>query len=140
MEQKDYLLREIEKLGIVIRAIQQKIFGGSGPPALSPERQEAEAREMLFSEMNFDLDRFLQMDLAESEKYVNGFKGFSIENIEALAAFIAKIGFSKQSEPSRTYIEKALQLFEICNMKSKTFSFERENHISALSSALAKPD
>ncbi|HRW70752.1 hypothetical protein, partial [Lentimicrobium sp.] len=115
MEQKDYLLREIEKLGIVIRAIQQKIFGGSGPPALSPERQEAEAREMLFSEMNFDLDRFLQMDLAESEKYVNGFKGFSIENIEALAAFIAKIGFSKQSEPSRTYLEKALQLFEICN-------------------------
>uniref|UniRef100_UPI002B83766F hypothetical protein n=1 Tax=Lentimicrobium sp. TaxID=2034841 RepID=UPI002B83766F len=103
MEQKDYLLREIEKLGIVIRAIQQKIFGGSGPPALSPERQEAEAREMLFSEMNFDLDRFLQMDLTESEKYVNGFKGFSIENIEALAAFIAKIGFSKQSEPSRTY-------------------------------------
>jgi hypothetical protein len=41
MEQKDYLLREIEKLGIVIRAIQQKIFGGSRPPAITPERQEA---------------------------------------------------------------------------------------------------
>lgn len=140
MEQKDYLLREIEKLGIVIRAIQQKIFGGSGLPAITPERQEAEAREMLLSEINFDLDRLMQMDQVESEKYVNGFKGFSIENIEALAAFIAKIGFSKQSEPSRTYIEKALQLFEICNMKSRTFSFEREIHISALSSALEKPD
>mgnify|MGYP000867923824 FL=1 len=140
MEQKDYLLREIEKLGIVIRAIQQKIFGGSRPPAITPERQEAEAREMLLNEINFDLDRLMQMDQAESEKYVNGFKGFSIENIEALAAFISKIGLSKQSEPSRTYLEKALQLFEICNIKSKTFSLERENHISALSSALAKPD
>ena len=140
MEQKDYLLREIEKLGIVIRAIQQKIFGGSGPPAITPERQEAEAREMLLNEINFDLDRLMQMDQAESEKYVNGFKGFSIENIEALAAFISKIGFSKQSEPSRLYLEKALQLFEICNIKSKTFSLERENHIRALSSALAKPD
>lgn len=140
MEQRDYLLREIEKLGIVIRAIQQKIFGGSRPPAITPERQEAEAREMLLNEINFDLDRLMQMDQAESEKYVNGFKGFSIENIEALAAFISKIGFSKQSEPSRLYLEKALQLFEICNIKSKTFSLERENHISALSSALAKPD
>jgi hypothetical protein len=140
MEQKDYLLREIEKLGIVIRAIQQKIFGGSRPPAITPERQEAEAREMLLNEINFALDRLMQMAQAESEKYVNGFKGFSIENIEALAAFISKIGLSKQSEPSRTYLEKALQLFEICNIKSKTFSLERENNISALSSALAKPD
>ena len=139
MEQKDYLLREIEKLGIVILAIQQKIFGGSGPPAITPERQEAEAREMLLNEINFDLDRFLQMDQAESERYLSSYKGFSTGNIEYLAECLSRIGFSNQPEPARKYLEKALQLFEICNIKSKTFSLERENHISALSTALAKP-
>jgi len=39
MEQRDYLLREIEKIGAIMSAIRQKIFGGKGNLAITLEQQ-----------------------------------------------------------------------------------------------------
>jgi hypothetical protein len=132
MEQKDYLLREIEKIALVIAAIWQKLFGGKENLAITLTQQMDEAKEMLLSGINFDLDYFLTLNEEESTNYINSFKGFTIENIENLATLIAQIGFSDTSQNAKKYLEKALQLYEFCNTNDKTYSLERETRVKEI--------
>lgn len=136
MEQKDYILREIEKIGMVISAIRQKLFGGNNNLSVAIEKQLMDVKEMLLSGTDFDLDEFLSLNIEESNEYISSFKGFSIENIELIAECISKICLSDNSSVSKKYLEKALQLYELCNLKSKTYSLERETNIKTIRNAL----
>ena len=136
MEQRDYILREIEKIGAILSAICQKIFGGNDNLSITLEKQIENAKSMLLNEVNFDLDNFLDLNMEASNEYLCSFQGFSIENIELLAEFIFQTGFQDNCDNSRKYLEKALQLYELCNLKSKTFSFEREANIKAIKNIL----
>jgi hypothetical protein len=136
MERKDYLLREIEKIGAIMNAIRQKIFGGNGNLAITLENQIENEKRMLFNEMNFDIDKLLALNIEETNEYISCFEGFNIENIELLAECFSQIGFNDESDNSRKYLEKALQLYELCNLKSKTYSFEREANIRAIRNVL----
>ncbi|MBP1663808.1 MAG: hypothetical protein H6Q19_948 [Bacteroidetes bacterium] len=136
MEQKDYLLREIEKIGLIMRAIRQKIFGGKDNTAITLDSQIEAAKGMLLNETDFDLDIFLALNKKESDKYICSFEGFSVENIELLAECISQIGFNDNSNNSGKYLEKALQLYELCILKSKTYSLERETNVIKIKNAL----
>ena len=132
MVQRDYILREIEKIGVIFSAIKQKLFGGKDNLSITVENQIENIKGMLLSEMNFDLNKFLELDIADSNEYICSFEGFSIENIEHLAECISKIGFDDNCEDSKKYLEKALQLYDLCNSKSKTYSLEREEKIKEI--------
>jgi hypothetical protein len=136
MEQKDYILREIEKIGKIIIAIQQKLFSGEGSSSASIENETIALKAKLLKEVDFDLEKFLQFDSEASNDYLNCFKGFSIENIEILAGFLSQIGFSEKTDQSKKYLEKSLQLYEIINLRSKTFSFDSVTKIQAIKNAL----
>ena len=136
MEQKDYLMREVEKIGLIIRSIGQKIFGGKGDTAITLEEQIKDAKDMLFNGANFDIDEFLNSTVEDSTKYISGFIGFNNDNIELLANYLFQIGLSEKSDNSKKYLEKALQLFELCNLQDKTYSFEREINIKTIKNAL----
>jgi hypothetical protein len=138
MEQKDYLLREIEKVGAIIRAIRQKLFGGTDELAISVNNQAEALTEMMLSEALIDLDEILTMDVAETDEYLAGQKGFNVENIELLARTLADIGMTSGPAASSALLEKALQLYEICNLRDRTYSFEREAAISQLREALQR--
>ncbi len=138
MEQKDYLLREIEKVGAIIRAIRQKLFGGTDELAISVNNQAEALTEMMLSEALIDLDEILTMDVAETDEYLAGQKGFNVENIELLARTLADIGMTSGPAASSALLEKALQLYEICNLRDRTYSFEREAAISQLKEALQR--
>ena len=132
MEQKDYLMREVEKIGLIMSAIGQKIFGGKGNTAITLEEQIKDAKDMLFNGADFDIDKFLNSTIQDSNKYISGFVGFNNENIELLANYLFQIGLSNKSDNSKKYLEKALQLFELCNLQDKTYSFERESNIKII--------
>jgi len=136
MQQRDYLLREIEKIGEIINALLQKLFGGEGNLPITLEKQVEDAKGMLLNEMNFDFDKFLSLGIEDSNKYICSFEGFNIENIELLAELTSEIGFNDKCNNSKKYLEKALQLYELCNSKSKTYSLERETNINAIKDAL----
>ena len=136
MEQKDYLLREIEKIGAIMSAIRQKIFGGKGNLAITIEQQIENTKEQLLNGINFDFDKFLDLNTEESNEYLLSFEGFSVENIELLAACISEIGFSDKCDNSKKYLEKALQLYDLCNLKSKTYSIGRETNRMAIKNTL----
>jgi len=136
MEQKDYLMREVEKIGMIISAIGQKIFGGKGNTAITLEEQIKDAKDMLFNGADFDIDKFLNSTIQDSNKYISGFIGFNNDNIELLANYLFQIGLSNKSDNSKKYLEKALQLFELCNFQDKTYSFERESNINSIKNNL----
>lgn len=135
MEQKDYILREIEKIGLILIAIKQKLFGGKENLAITIEKQMEETKDALLTELKFDIDNFLSLDKAETEQYLAEFEGFNAENIEHLADIISQIGFAKKSE---NYLEKALQLYEFCIFTNKTFSLDRERKMEGIRNYLAR--
>lgn len=104
MEQRDYLLREIEKIGMVIRAIRQKLFGGTDELAVSVETQAETLKEMLLSEAYLDIDVLVALNPAETEKYLASLKGFNTENIELLAKTLTELSINGDSADSRTML------------------------------------
>ena len=136
MEQRDFILREIEKMGVIMSAIFQKILGGKNNLAITLEKQIEDMKGMLLNEMNFDLDKVLALNLEDSNEYICGFEGFNVENIELLAKCISEIGFNDKFDSSKSYLEKALQLYDLCNLKSKTYSLERETNIKWITNLL----
>jgi hypothetical protein len=136
MVQRDYILREIEKIGTIINAFRQKIFGGSGNLAITLENQIENSKEMLINEMNFDFDKFLALNTEALNEYISGFEGFNVENIELLADCLSQRGFDDNCDNSKMYLEKSLQLFELYNLKSKSYSFEREENIRKIKNVL----
>ena len=127
MEQKDYLLREIEKIGILMRALRRKLFGGEKEDlSIAPEWHIKEFSEMLLNDANLDLEKLLSLDQQNTQAYLSGVSGFNVANIGLLAETLAEIGFEHHSMP---FLEKALQLFDICNQLDRTWSPERESHI-----------
>lgn len=138
MEQKDYILREIEKIALILQAIRQKFLGGNDNSSIKIENNIQQTKDMLFDELNFDVDKFMALSNDEIESYIGEFEGFNTENIDSLAKCISEIGFADKSENSNVYLKKSLQLYELNRQKSKTFSFERENNISTIKNALAE--
>lgn len=106
MERRDYILLEIEKIGQILTAIKQKLFGGKENLAITIETQAEETKNVLLCELNFDLDQFLSMDLDTSIQYLDNFKGFNVENTDELAAYFSTLGFRDTSSQSKKYLEK----------------------------------
>jgi hypothetical protein len=70
MIQRDYILREIEKIGAIMNAMRQKLFGGKGDLAITLEKQIEDIKGMLLNEINFDLDKFLDLNIEDSNEYM----------------------------------------------------------------------
>ncbi len=136
MIQKDYLLKEIEKIGLIINTIRQKLLGGKDNLAINIEEHINETKTLLKDELDFDLEQFLSLNTEASNTYLSSIKGFNIDNIELLAEYISQLGFRNNSTQSKKYLEKALQLYEYCNVKSKNYSFQREQNIQKIKNAL----
>lgn len=138
MQQKDFLLREIEKIGSIISAIRQKLFGGKENLSISIEKQMDEAKRKLLDGAGFNLDKVLTMNAEELSEYLACFQGFNVENIELLAETLAEVGFDLKTERREAYLKKALQLYELCNLKDKTYSVSRETMMDKIKAIVPK--
>ena len=119
MEQKDYLLREVEKIGLIINAIGQRIFGGKGNLAITLEEQINDVKEMLFNGANFDIDKFLNSTVQDSNKYISSFSGFNNDNIELLANYLYQIGLSNKSDNSKNILKRHYNSLNFVISKTK---------------------
>ncbi len=136
MEQKDYLLREIEKISLLLKMIFNKIAGKEKSYALTVENQFEEAKGLLFHEIGFDIDIFLSIEKSETEHYISKFNGINGSNIELLADILKVMGMKTDSAKTKEYLERALKLYELCNSLDKTFSFDRERKIIEIKNVL----
>ena len=136
MEKKDFLLREIEKIGMILRYIREKFFPGTRNPAEPVNDQLTEIKALLLTETGLDLDKFQSLNADDFYAYINGFKGYNTENIELLADSITRLCLNNDSPKSEKHLRLALQLYELCNLKSRTYSATREQNIATIKNAL----
>lgn len=136
MEKRDYLMNEIEKIGMVLQAILNRLTGKGGNSAITLESSFEASSELLISEADFDLSGFLAMDETASIDYLSRFKGLNTTNLEHLAEILFQLGKSEKSEKKSFFLVKAIQLFELSESIDKTYSIERERKITEIKSIL----
>lgn len=132
MEERDFIKREVEKIGVIMRAIWGFLFGNKAPTATTIGTEVVMSKDMLKKEMNFDVDKFLLLDESESIEYLKDFEGLDFHNQESLADILAEIGNREEPYISKLYLGKALFLYELITRQSQTYSFEREEKISKI--------
>lgn len=138
MPQQDWLMKEIEKIGSLLRAIIDRLIHLNQNEAIQAEDPFETTKELLFNEINFDLDKFLTLDEADCDVYLHQFTGVNSANLELLAEVFFQLGINGDSASQRMFLEKALQLYELCNTKDKTYSITREEKINEIRNILAK--
>jgi exopolyphosphatase/pppGpp-phosphohydrolase len=131
MEQKDYILREIEKISFLLKMFFNKIAGKEVFDLFIDTHFEEE-KEILLHEIGFDMDVFLTLKNTEIEAYLDKFHGINCSNIEILADILKTMGEKSKSEKLNEYSTRALELYELCNLMDRTFSFDREKKISEI--------
>ncbi|MBS4057252.1 MAG: hypothetical protein KGZ82_08050 [Bacteroidales bacterium] len=132
MEQRDYLLREIEKMGVLIRAFFGIFSGTDNREVTEPAASLAELKSTMLSETGFDLDTFISLEEADKQDYISGFVGFNVLNVELLADLLTNISRQVDLPGRQTYLKAALHLYSLCNISDKTYVFARENKIHEL--------
>lgn len=136
MEQEDYLLREIEKIGMLLRGILNSLMHRNENLAITVMNPFEETKELLRDELNFELDKFVSLDESSAKEYLSHFSGMNIVNLELMADVLLQCGINNPSENSRDLLEKALQLYELCNTADKTFSRVREDKMNGIKKAM----
>ena len=137
MEQKDYLLREIEKIGVLMRTVFNQLAGRKNDFAFIAENQIEEAKGLLFQETGFDMDIFLSLTDSETAQYISKYDVLKGPNTELLADILKEMGMKAGSAIAEEYLRKALMVYELCSSIDKTFSFDRERKIRGIHNALS---
>jgi len=131
MQKEDYLLREIEKIGMMLMMIIKKLIVRQEKLPNQFDYELKEAKEIL-RETGFDMDEFLLLDPDMIEGYLMKIEGMRGPNLELLGDMLKEMGMSTEPELRQAYLRKSLNLYELCNSLDKTFSLERESKISGI--------
>ena len=133
MEQKDFILREIEKISTLLRYLIGKLV-----PSSSVENSE-ETIELINRELvensGINIDMLLDITIKDFDEVFTQNKGYSFENIELVADLLFTIGNDPINNKTN-HLKRALELYEYINEKSKTFSFERQKKIDEIKTLL----
>ncbi len=123
MEKRDYILREIEKIAVLIRYLIGQILS-----AMTLIQKE-EVFEQVDRELKLNLDMDIESILhLTPDQFDNAFKeenGFSLENLELLANLLHEMA-QVEEEKKKLFLMKSLELITYINEKGKSFSFKRE--------------
>lgn len=132
MEQKDYFMREIEKIGGLLRAIIGRMIRRKEDTSISDDTSFSETKDYVIQQSGINLECLATLDNLETAEYLLQFDGLNVENIELLAELFYLSGLAEKELRREMFLKKALQLYEICKSRDITFSFERENKITEI--------
>ena len=118
MEKRDLIQAEIEKLGFFLQRLLANFLNGNSA-GNSIEAVDLVTNE-LKNELDFDLPLFVSLSNDEMKKYLSNFK-FNEQHLEKLADLLVEMNSSK------AYLIRALELLDLVDEISNSFSFERNN-------------
>lgn len=136
MQQSDYILREIEKISIMLLGMLGKMVRRRKEGVELNEDEYSSFAEQLLSEATIEIGDLLQKSPSEFEDYFRTLKGFDEKNIELLADLITAMGDLVPEGNKLAYYLKALQIYQYLDISFKTFSFERIEKTRALQKIL----
>lgn len=122
MEKRDFIQAEIEKLGFFLQRLLAN-FLNSNSAANSIEAINSVTNE-LKSELDFDLPLFVSLSKDEMKKYLSNFK-FNEQHLEKLADLMTELSSSKANNESKAYLTKTIEILDLVDELSNSYSFER---------------
>lgn len=130
MPQRDYIMREIEKIGAMLRMIIRRLF------EMQDEKEVLDRFEEIATELALESDvQFEELIKLEKDDFASWFsknKGFNSTNIELLADLFAHLSRIVGDPQAILYKQKAIELYQYVDEKEKTFSMLRAGKISDL--------
>jgi hypothetical protein len=102
MEQKDYILKEIEKISTLLRAMVDRLRGLKNQAAISIGNEFEQNNEKLKRETGFDLDTLLNTPKSDFEQLFRREEGWDASNLELLADLISNVELEDKVKNYRT--------------------------------------
>lgn len=135
MEQRDYLQKQIDQLGKVLRAALEKMMG------LNSNGRYAESMELVQQTLKSQLD--IEPEDFDAKKWI-ALLEVSSEHSANMAAMMKSMGeaceATQQMELSVKYYTDALELFEHAISTASDYSYDMHMHVSALKNKLSELD
>jgi len=138
MYQRDYILRMIEMIGVLVSGILGRIKKGDfkeASEAIENAYQEVLKEDAAFFN-NIPLARLTDKLIGE-HNYTNGHLEILSELFYTQAELSYARGFRNES---LKYYQKSLKLLEFITMESKSFSLEKQARISSLKKRITELD
>jgi len=125
MASRDYLIRQIEEMGLFLAILLRRIL------KMKEENQQEQmsevVREELIQELKLDIDQVIVLENEDFFKIIK--EQFTSEDqLEKLADILQVLGMENQlifSLTKMSYLQKSLFLFVHLQETSSTFSYER---------------
>lgn len=133
MEQRDYLLRQIELMAQALAALIRRLTGLKDEYPEEGEAMEQVTNEMLAEHLGIDLSDILAVDLENFTEWITREKGIHISNLEAFAEVLILNARERTADEEKQQLNKAaLALLSYVDEQGDTFSIERQLKINKL--------
>ena len=136
IRQNDYILREIEKISIMLQGLLGKMIRRKEEGVISNEDEFNGWINTLPEKEMIDLDEILASDKKKLQVLLTETKGFNETNLEMLADLLTNIPLPENHPVKQEYLFKALEIYHLADEKYKTFSFQRNTRMEELRSLL----
>jgi hypothetical protein len=138
MEQKDYILREIEKIHVVLQSIMGQLTGGNTDiPPVSEEFDQL--NNQLVEDTRVNLKELLHTDSKHFDRVFKKEYGYNESNIELFADMLAEMAKKADGDMNNQLNQKALETYEYVDGRSNSFSFNRKSKIDTLKRNMENP-
>ncbi len=136
MASRDYLIRQIEEIGLFLAILLRRILKMKEENQL--EQMETAVREELLQELKLDID---QVIVLENDDFLNAIKEHltTEDQLERLADILMVLGKENMKSYLLTkanYLQKSMFLFVYLQENSSVFSYERREKIMEIQEAL----
>ena len=136
MASRDYLIRQIEEMGLFLAILLRRILKMKEENQL--EQMETAVREELLQELKLDID---QVIVLENDDFLNAIKEHltTEDQLERLADILMVLGKENMKSYLLTkanYLQKSMFLFVYLQENSSVFSYERREKIMEIQEAL----
>ena len=131
MEQRDYLMRQIEQMGRVLGKILADLIG------LKQQGQVSEGmgivEQTLKSELDIDIYELIKIPVDDFVETLKKDKNFADENLDSFADLLFHIAgiFNQKggNQKAKDLFQRSLVIYEYLHETQNTYSFERFNKI-----------
>lgn len=129
MEQRDYLLREIAKIGDMLRYFVKRLT------EQKDKKEEEEFTEQidteLFNDLGVEMNEFLKLTDQKVYELIEKNAGLNSENMEILGDLLNGLAMVDEENQNR-YYQKALLIYQYINRNSDTYNMSISEKISQL--------
>jgi len=125
MQQSDYILREIEKISVLLLGIMGKLRKQEEKEMTFREEDYNDACDEILDQADFDLDKLFCVPPNRFEAFFRTTHGFDDRNIEVLADILLSMGKLSQPPRKKMMLSKALEVYMYLDKHGKIYSMER---------------